>query len=85
MEEKQFQSVDQYKGIWLENYMDWSIAYSKDDVPSDEEDIVEPVSKWIVGGKWKRLVDEQPDQQPIKDLIINDQQEKPIQLSMKQH
>jgi hypothetical protein len=69
----------------LENYIDWSITYSKDDVSSDEEDLVEPVTKWIVGGKRKRLVDEQPDQHPIKDLIINDQWEKPIQLSIKQH
>ena len=62
MEKKQFQSVDQYKGICLENYIDWLIAYSKDNVSSDEEDLVEPVSKWIVGGKRKRLVDKQPDQ-----------------------
>ena len=85
MEKGQFQSVDRYKGICLENYIYWSIAYSKDEVSSDEEDLVEPVSRWIVGGKRKRLVDEQPDEQPVKDLIINDQQGKPIQLSMKQH
>ena len=69
----------------MENYIDWSIAYSKDDVSSDEEDLVEPVSKWIVGGKIKWLVDERPGEQPVKDLIINDQQGKPTQLSMKQH
>ena len=73
MEKRQFQSVDQYKGICLENYIDWSIAFSKDDVSSDEEDFVEPVSRWIIGGKRKRLVDEQPEEQPVKDLIINDQ------------
>ena len=85
MGEKQFQSVDQYKGTCLENYIDWSIAYSKDDVSSDEEDLVKPVSRWIVGGKRKQLVDEQPDRHPVKDLITNDQQGKPTQLSMKQH
>ena len=69
----------------MENYIDWSIAYSKDDVSSDEEDIVERVREWIVGGKRKRLVDEQPDEHPVKDLIINDQQGEPTQLSMKQH
>ena len=69
----------------MENYIDWSIAYSKDDVSSDEEDLVEPISKWIVGGKRKRLVDKQPNEQPVKYLIINDQQGKPTQTSMKQH
>ena len=85
MEKRQFQSVDQHKGICLENYIDWSIAFGKDDVFIDEEDFVESVSRWIVGGKRKRLVDEQRDEQPIKDLIINGQHEKPTQLSMKQH
>ena len=85
MEDKQFQSIDQYGEIWLENYIDWSIAYSKDYVSSDEENTMELGIKWIVGGKRKRLADEQPDQHPVKDLIINDQQMKPTQLSMKQH
>ena len=85
MGEKQFQSVDQYKGICLENYINWSMAFTKDDVSNDEEDFVEPVSRWIVGGKRKRLVNEYPDEQPVKVLIINDQQGKPAQLSMKQH
>ena len=62
MEKRQFQSVNQYKGVCLENYIDWSIAFSKDDVSSDEEDFVEPVSRWIVGGKRKQLVDKQPDE-----------------------
>jgi hypothetical protein len=51
MEKRQFQRIDQCKGIFLHNYIDWSIAFSKDDVSSDEEDFVEPVSRWIVGGK----------------------------------
>ena len=45
MEKRQFQSIDQCKGVCLENFIDWSIAFSKDDVSSDEEDFVEPVSK----------------------------------------
>ena len=45
MEEKQFQSIDQYKGICLENYIDWLITYSKDSVSSDEENLMEPSSK----------------------------------------
>ena len=85
MEKKQFQSVDQYGEMWLENYIDWSIAYSKDEVSSDEENIVEPTIKWIIGGKRKRLAEEEQDQQPVKELIINVQHMKPTQLSMKQH
>ena len=85
MEKRQFQSINQYKGVCLENYINWSIAFNKDDVSSDEEDYVEPVSWWIVDGKRKRLVDERPDEQAVKDLIINDQQEKPTQPLMKQH
>jgi hypothetical protein len=73
MEKRQFQSVDQYKGTCLENYINWSIDFSKDDVSSDQEDFVEPINRWIVGGKRKRLVDKQLDEQRIKDLIINDQ------------
>ena len=83
MEKRQFQSADQYKVTCLENYIDWLIAFSKDDVSSDEEVFVELVSRWIVGGKRKKLVDEQPYEQPVKDLIINDQQGKPTHLSMK--
>ena len=51
MEKRHFQSIDQCKGVCLENFIDWSIAFSKDDVSSDEEDFVEPVSWWIVCGK----------------------------------
>ena len=69
----------------MDNYIDWSITYSKDDVSSDEEDFLEPVNRWIVGEKRKWLVDEHPDEEPVKDLIINHQQEKPTQPSMKQH
>ena len=61
MEEKQFQSIDQYGEMWLENYIDWSIAYNKDDVSSDEENIVEPSIKWIVVGKITQLGDEKLD------------------------
>ena len=72
MEIRQFQSIDQCKGICLENFIDWSIAFSKDDVSSDDKDFVEQLSRWIVGGKRKWLVDEQLDDQLVRDLIIND-------------
>ena len=77
MEKGRFQSIDQCRGVCLENYIDCLITFSKDDVSRDEEDFVEPISRWIVGGKRKRLVDEQPNDQLVRDLIINDQANKP--------
>ena len=85
MEKKTFQSFNQYGEILFENYIDWSIGLYKDDVSSDEESLEEPNIIWIIGGKRKRLAKEQPDQEPVKDLIVNDQQMKLTQLSMKQH
>ena len=73
MEKKQIQRFSQYGKIFLENYIDWSIAFHKDDVSSDEEGYAELTVKWIVGGKKTWLVEEQLDQRPVKDLIINDQ------------
>ena len=73
MKKKIIQSFNQYGEILFENYIDWSIAFYKDDVSSDEESIEEPTIKWIASGKIKRLAEEQPNQHPVKDLIINDQ------------
>ena len=64
MEKIQSQSIDQIEDICLENYIDWSIAFSDENVSSDDEVVAEPVSKRIVCGKRKRTVDEQPDNQP---------------------
>ena len=58
MEKKQIQSFDQYGEILFENYIDWSIAFYKDDVSSDEESLEEPTVKWIIGGKRKQLANE---------------------------
>ena len=77
MEKRQFQSIDQCKGTCLDNFIDWSIAFSKDDVSSDEKDFIEPISRWIVGGKREQLVDKKSDDQQTKDIIINHQPEKP--------
>ena len=59
----------------MENLINWSISFSKDDVSSDEEDFLELVSRCIVCGKRKRLVDQKLDDQP----------EKPAQPLMKRH
>lgn len=85
MGKRQFQSIDQYEKILFKNYIDQLIACYKDDVSSDEESLEEPIVKWIVGGKRRQLANEQPNQHLVKDLVINDQQMKPTQLSMKQH
>ena len=47
-------------------------SFGDENVSSDDEVVVEPVSKRIVCGKLKRTVEEQPDNQPVKDLIINE-------------
>ena len=62
MEKKHIQRCDQYRELQLENYIDWSIAFHKDDLSSDEEGFIEPASKWIVGKKRKRLSDAYLDQ-----------------------
>ena len=85
MEKKQIQRFDQYGELQLENYIDWSIAFHKDDISSDEEGFAEPTIKWIVGKKRKRFLEEQPDQQPVRDLVINVKQKKPTQPYIKQH
>ena len=61
------------------------IAFSDENVSSDDEVVVEPVRKRIVCGKRKRTMENQPDNQPVGDLIINEMQEKPPQLSVKPH
>ena len=85
MEKKHIQRFDQYGELQLENYIDWSIAFYKDDISSDEEGFAEPVVKRIVGKKRKWLSEEQPDQQLVRDLVINVKQKNPTQPSTKQH
>ena len=51
MEKTQSQSIDQGEDICLENCIDWSIAFSDENVSSDDEVVVEPVSRRIVCGK----------------------------------
>ena len=84
MDKKHTQRFNQYGEIQLENYIDWSIGFHKNDISSDEEGFVEPVLRWIVGKKRKQLSVEQPDQQPIRDLVINVKHKKPSQPSTKQ-
>ena len=85
MEKKHIQRFDQYGELQLENYIDWSIAFHKDDISSDEEGFAKPVVKWIVGKRRKRLSEEHQDQHPVRDLVINIKQKKPTQPPTKQH
>lgn len=84
MEKKHIQRLGQYEEFQFENYVDWLIAFYGDDLSSDEEGLIEPVAKWIIGKKRKHSSKEQPDQQPIKDLIINVKQKKLAQPSTEQ-
>ena len=77
MEKKHIQRFDQYEYLQFENYVDWSIYFYGDDLSSDEEGSIEPVSKWIIGKKRKWLLKEKLDQHPVRDLIINIKHRKP--------
>ena len=55
MENVQIQKLVQYEELQLENHIDWSIAFHKDDISSDKEGFVEPAVKFIVGKKRKQL------------------------------
>lgn len=84
MEKKYIHRFNQYGEILIENYIDWSIAFHKDDISSDEEGFAEPVVKCIIGKKIKWLSEMQPDQYPDRDLVINVKKKRPPQHSMKQ-
>ena len=63
----------------LENYIDWSIAFHKYGVSSDEEGFAKPTVKWIVSKKRKQL----SDQHPVRNVVINVKQKKPTHPSKK--
>ena len=48
MEKTRSQSIDQKEDIRLENCIDWSIAFNDENVSSDDDVVVEPVSKRFV-------------------------------------
>ena len=84
MEKKKTQKLVQYEELQSEEFFDWSLQSYEDDVSSKEDGPEESVSRWIIGKKRKRLPQDQPDQQMVKDLIINIKQEEPIQQSARQ-
>lgn len=55
MEKRSIQSFNQYGEWHLENYIDWSIAFHKDDISSDEEGFTKLAVKWIIKMKKKLL------------------------------
>ena len=79
MEKKHIQRFNQHEELYFEKYIDLSIVSYGDYLSSDEEGPIEPVAKWTISKKRKRSPKEDPDQQLIKDLIINIKQKKPVQ------
>ena len=72
MEKTQSLNIDHNEDICLENYIDWLIACSDENVSSDDKVVDDLVSKRIVCGMRKRTVDEKTDNHSVKDLIINE-------------
>ena len=54
--------------------VDWSFQSYKYDISRDEDKTEEPIARWIVKKRQKWLPIEEPDQQIVKDLIINTEQ-----------
>ena len=84
MEKKQRRKFDQQQELQFDQYIDWLILSYEDDLSSEEEGPTKLVTKWIIGKKRKCLPKEQPDQQLVKDLIINVKKENLAQPSAKQ-
>ena len=77
MEKNEGKRSIQKREIQLEEPVDWLVQSYKDDVTSDEDNIEEPMSKWIFKKKQKRLSMKEPNQQIIRDLIINTEEHAP--------
>ena len=74
MEKSRGKRLAQRREIQREEFIDWSIMSYEDNVTSDEDGAKEFVSRWIYKKKEKRLPIEKPDQQIIKDLVINSEE-----------
>ena len=71
MEKSRGKSLAQRREIQPEEFIDWSILSYEDNVTSDEDGSKDPTGRWIYKRKNKWLPIEKPDQQIIKDLVIN--------------
>jgi hypothetical protein len=58
-------------------HVDWSVQSYKYEVTSDEDNTEEPMSRWILKKNQKRLSMKEPDQQIIRDLVINTEEHAP--------
>ena len=74
MEKRRGKSLAQRREIQPEEFIDWSTFSCKDDVIGDEDGSKEPTTIWIYKKKKKWLPIEKPDQQIIKDLVINSEE-----------
>ena len=85
MEKDKMQKLVQYEELQPDECINWSLQSYEDDISSEEDGVEEPVSKWIIRKERKRSPQEDPDQQMVKDLIINIKQQESTQQSIKQH
>ena len=77
MEKNEGKRLAQRREIQPEEFIDWSILSYEDKDTSDEDDVEEPAARWIYKEKQKWLPFENPDQQIIKDLVINSEENVP--------
>ena len=71
MEKNEGKWLAQRREIQPEEVVDWSILSYEDKDTSDEDDVKEHAVRFIYKKKKKRLHFEKPNQQIIKDLVIN--------------
>ena len=55
MEKNQTQKLVQYEKLQPDECSDWSVISYEDDISSEEEGPAEPIDKWIIIRKRKRL------------------------------
>ena len=81
MEKHKAQKLVQYEELQPDEIINWSFEYYEDDFSSEQDSLEEPVARWIVRKKRKRLPIEEPDREIIQDLITNTKQQEPTQQS----
>ena len=84
MEKDKIQKLVQYEELQSNELIDWSLQSYEDEFSSEEDGPEESVTKWIIRKKRKCILQEQPDQQMVQDLIINIAQHEPTQQSVEQ-
>ena len=71
MEKDKWHILVQHEESQLEELIDSSFQYYKDDITIEGDNIEELMANWKIKKKQKHFSVEKPHQQIVKDLIIN--------------